>query len=237
MQVHSLESAQLQSQILMSLDLQDAHRYQDFQSGTEPPLNDPNNNLPTRSRLVGGDIIRWTDPRTNEQCFGRCVRRFSNDLNTSTFHVVGVATVSGITRNLPTETEYAGISSGSITVTDLQILKSSMRGNRRNALFTRLPFNNIAEVDISQSDIIVRRQFSVDITNNTATVTLSAANETFLSFDEERYSLIRSDGGIEVLTEDRFNLSTNGKTITINNLGTNNVGADLITTIKSKSSR
>ena len=209
-----------------------AHRFQDFQSGTEPPLVDPNGNLPTRSRLVGGDIIRWTDPRTNEQCFGRCVRRFSNDLNTSTFHVVGVATVSGITRNLPTETEYAGISSGSITVTDLQILKSSMRGNRRNALFTRLPFNNIAEVDISQSDIIVRRQFSVDITNNTATVTLSAANETFLSFDEERYSLIRSDGGIEVLTEDRFNLSTNGKTITINNLGTNNVGADLITTIR-----
>ena len=209
-----------------------AHRYQDFQSGTEPPIVDPNGNLPNRSRLVGGDIIRWTDPRTNEQCFGRCVRRFSNDLNTTSFHVVGVATVSGITRNLPTEAEYAGISSGSITVTDLQILKSSMRGNRRNALFTRLPFNNIAEVDISQSDIIVRRQFSVDITNNTATVTLSAANETFLSFDEERYSLIRSDGGIEVLTEDRFNLSTNGKTITINNLGTNNVGADLITTIR-----
>ena len=209
-----------------------AHRFQDFQSGTEPPLVDPNGNLPTRSRLVGGDIIRWTDPRTNEQCFGRCVKRTSNDLNTSTFHVVGVATVSGITRNLPTETEYAGISSGSITVTDLQILKSSMRGNRRNALFTRLPFNNIAEVDISQSDIIVRRQFSVDITNNTTSVTLSAANETFLSFDEERYSLIRSDGGVEVLTEDRFNLSTNGKTITINNLGTNNVGADLITTIR-----
>ena len=75
-----------------------AHRYQDFQSGTEPPLNDPNNNLPTRGRLVGGDIIRWTDPLTSEQCFGRCIRRFSNDLNTSTFHVVGVATVSGITR-------------------------------------------------------------------------------------------------------------------------------------------
>ena len=107
-----------------------------------------------------------------------------------------------------------------------------MRGNRRNALFTRLPFENISEVDISQSDIIVRRQFSVNITNNTASVTLSSVNETFLNFDEERYSLIRSDGGIEVLTEDRFNLSTNGKTITINNLGSNNVGADLITTIR-----
>ena len=63
----------------------------------------------------------------------------------------------------PTVTEYAGISSDSIDVTDLQILKSSMREKKKRT-FTRLPFENIAEVDISQSDIIVRRQFSVDIT-------------------------------------------------------------------------
>ena len=55
---------------------------------------------------------------------------------------------------------------------------------------------------------------------------------TFLPFDDERYVLIRSDGKTEQLSSDRFELSSDGKSLQIRNLGTDNSGATLIATLR-----
>ena len=56
-------------------------------------------------------------------------------------------------------------------------------------------------------------------------------DETFLPFDTERYSLIRSDGTTEVLTADKFSFISGSSQLQIYNLGSNNTGATLIATL------
>ena len=58
---------------------------------------------------------------------------------------------------------------------------------------------------------------------------------TFLAFDEERYSLIRADGTIETLTDDKFTFTNGNGTLQISNIGTDlsaNQEATLIATLK-----
>ena len=52
-----------------------------------------------------------------------------------------------------------------------------------------------------------------------------------MPFDEERYSLIRSDGSTEVLTSDKFSFTSGSTQLQIYNLGSNNTGATLVTTL------
>ena len=57
---------------------------------------------------------------------------------------------------------------------------------------------------------------------------------TFLPFDEERYSLIRADGTIETLTDDKFTFTNGNSTLQISNIGadlTVNQEATLIATL------
>ena len=59
-------------------------------------------------------------------------------------------------------------------------------------------------------------------------------NTTFLPFDEERYSLIRADGTIETLTDDKFTFTNGNGTLQISNIGTDlsvNQEATLIATL------
>ena len=58
----------------------------------------------------------------------------------------------------------------------------------------------------------------------------AGTNETFMPFDEERYSLIRPDGSTEILTT-QVRISNEKKELQIYNLGTNDVGAQLIYTV------
>ena len=53
-----------------------------------------------------------------------------------------------------------------------------------------------------------------------------------MPFDEERYTLVRSDGSFEVLTQDKFNFSAGNTGLIIKGLGSNDTGARLMTTIK-----
>ena len=70
---------------------------------------------------------------------------------------------------------------------------------------TKLPKNNISSVDLTNASLTIRKSFTVNISANQLSTPVSAGtNETFLPFDEERYSLIRSDGTTEVLTSDKF---------------------------------
>jgi len=137
---------------------------------------------------------------------------------------IGVTTVSGICDGaLPT---------AALSVTDFKILITNLQTSTDNTLYTKLPKNNISSVDLTNASLTIRKTFTVNISGNQlSTPVTSGTNETFLPFDTERYSLIRSDGTTEVLTADKFSFISGSSQLQIYNLGSNNTGATLIATL------
>ena len=152
--------------------------------------------------------------------------------------VTGITTVTGVAiGNLPTTT---GTKNPTV-VSDLTILKSQYVDSDDNTLYTEAPKKFIADVDLTPATITIRKSFDVviDAANNALTSVVTAStNEVFLPFDEERYSLIRSDGVTELLTSDRFSIRSNASGTSIlelSNIGTdlsNNEDATLIATLR-----
>ena len=181
------------------------------------------NNLFPGTVVRENDLIRYTDTTaglTEDPIIARVT-----DVGTSNVTIEGVATVSGIASGfLPAST---------LSVTDLEVLTTELAPSSDSTLFTPLPKPNVAAFDLSETTFTIRRTFSVDIASNQLSVAAAAgANETFLPFDDERYTLIRSDGVTEELTADRFEISADAKSLQIRNLGTDNTGATLHATLR-----
>lgn len=101
-----------------------------------------------------------------------------------------------------------------------------------DTLYSSFPKTNISSVNLVGSELVIRRQYTTSITNNSTPVINTEDKEIFLPFDEERYTLIRSDGSTEILTEDRFEFTNGSKSLQINGLGANDTQTKLITTIR-----
>jgi hypothetical protein len=139
--------------------------------------------------------------------------------------ISGITTVTGICDGkLP---------STSINPSDFTILKSRFINSSDNTLYTPLGKKYVSSVDLSNSQLTIRKQFDVTISSNSLTVspTQILANEVFLPFDEERYVLIRNDGTTEPLSSDQFAFASGGKELTINGLLSNG-SARLIATLQ-----
>jgi len=181
---------------------------------TSPNISFPGN------LIKEGNIISYSDTSLSEPVYAKVVSVGSTDLTIS-----GVSTVIGVAEGkLP---------STPLEVTDLKVLSTILESSSDNALYTKLPKNNISNVDLSNANLTIRKSFVVNITSNELSIPVSAdTNEFFLPFDEERYSLIRSDGSTEVLTSDKFAFIDGGRQLQIYNLGTNDIGATLTTTLR-----
>jgi hypothetical protein len=166
------------------------------------------------------NLISYSDTLLTDPVFARVV-----SVGSTTITIVGVTTVTGIAQGqLP---------SVPLDVTDLKVLTTTLVSSDDDTLYTKLPKNNISSVDLTNASLVIRKSFTVNITSNELSIPVSSGtNETFLPFDEERYSLIRSDGSTEILTSDRFAFIDGGKQLQIFNLGSNDTGATLITTLR-----
>ena len=167
-----------------------------------------------------GNLVRYSDTTKIVPVVAKVI-----GVGASTISIIGVTSVSGIVDgSLPTSP---------LNVTDFAVLKTDLEKSSDNTLYTKLPKNNISNVDVSNSTLIVRKIFTVNISSNklSALVT-SGTNETFLPFTEKRYSLVRSDGTTEVLTSDKFEFTSGGTELQIYNLGSNNTNATLVTTLQ-----
>jgi predicted small secreted protein len=134
-------------------------------------------------------------------------------------------------------TSVSGICNGDLSTTDinvnnLTILNSVLNLSVDNTLYTPFPRSYISSVDLTDSNITIRKEFSVDITSNQTNQINAGLNETFLSFDEERYALIRSDGTYEELTSEKFQFVNGSTGLVIVGLGSNDTGARLISTLR-----
>jgi|TARA_R100000030_G_scaffold61725_1_gene46697 hypothetical protein len=173
-----------------------------------------------------GNIVRYSRNAFDIQSLGRVV-----SVGATNFAIEAVESVTGVCNGaLPTSVE---------TVQNLELITTKLAGGQRsgntsgnNTLFTSLPKVNIESVDLINSDIIIRRQYTTSITDNSTSSINAGENEVFLPYDEERYILIRSNGDTEILSEDRFSLTNGSTTLQINGLGANDTGSRLITTIR-----
>ena len=139
--------------------------------------------------------------------------------------ISGITTVTGICEgSLPSTT---------INPSDFRILKSRFLNSSDNTLYTKLGKKFVSSVDLTDSQLTIKKQFDVTISSNSLTIpsTEILSNEVFLPFDEERYVLIRNDGSTEPLSSDKFVFTSGGKELTINGLGSSGT-AKLIATLR-----
>jgi hypothetical protein len=149
------------------------------------------------------------------------------EVNKNNIIITGVTTVIGICDGaLPTTATNPG---------DFKILKSTFQSSTDNTLYTVLPKKYISNVDIDNSSLIIKKSFSVSIASSQTNTIQAAANETFLPFDEERYTLMRDDGTVESLSSDKFKFNAASTTVRIDGLANATGGATLIASLSKTS--
>ena len=170
-----------------------------------------------------GGLIEYSDQtRSTDPITARVV-----SVGSSHLLIAGVTTVTNLySGNLP---EYG---TNGVTANDFKILTTQLTSSSDNTLFTQLPKNHVSNVDLTDATITIRKTFTVNISGNKLSSAVTAGeNQTFATFDEERYSLVRTDGTNEVLTADRFDFLSGAKSLQIRNLGTDDTGAQLVATV------
>ena len=171
------------------------------------------------------DLLQYSDlTKSQDPILARVLGITATEVTIS-----GVRSVPGVVNGtLPSTT---------ISPSDLKVVKTQLDASSDTTFYTELPNENIAAVDLTDAELTIRKPFTVDIVDNrlssTSLLTVKLPEgEIYLSYSDERYSLIRSDGTTEPLTQNNFAFSADLRELQIRGLGTNDIGAQLITTVR-----
>jgi len=148
------------------------------------------------------------------------------------YNRVSDISADGTTITLSTIESVPGVSTGTIAITGTENIKLSLRtpsvvAYNDGSLYVPLPYDNIASVNLQNSILTFKAQatnpgtpasgsFTVDSSNFDLPIGLSTAG--FTGFDQERYSIHYSDGTIEPLSSDKFNLDIGNNQVTFNGI-------------------
>ena len=178
--------------------------------------------------ITSNNIISYTVP-------GETLPRFNRITGVSTngdaINVVGVASVSNICNGGVSD----GLIPGSIDVNDLVLRSPSFRVGS-NSLVTPVSHGNINTLDVTNTTILLRKQFSdITVANNQFTSPDAGTNLFFQPFDEERYFISYDDGSVEPLKSSQVDIAADKKTVTFVGLSKATGKANLFATVlKSK---
>jgi len=160
-----------------------------------------------------GDIIRY-QIGSGDEIFNRVTAN-----NGTTLSLAAGPTVSGVSDGTVTNGTYSSIKLGIPT----------LRNQEKASLYAQLPDSNIESVDLSGSTLKISEQITNETTNGSGSLTFALSDLSsgitsafFDPFDEERYSVHYTGGGIGTVTSDAFSISSN--TVTINALSTSESG-------------
>ena len=169
-----------------------------------------------------------TSPGNNFANFkvGDIVKYQRAGFSTVTFNRVASVSVGGTFMTLEAVGNVNGVCNGELpstsTTVQFQLGKSRIRNQEEGSLYAKLDDGNIATVDFTGSDLKAVVQITGKTTNSSGVLTLAASDVTgltdilFEAFDEERYSIIYSNGDIEPLRSDQVTISSN--VVTFNGL-------------------
>lgn len=156
-------------------------------------------------------IIRYQISGLSTETYNRVVSVSSDGL---TMTVAGVSSVFGVCNGgLPSSTQSVTFSLGVPNVT-----------NDENAgLYAPLDASNVSDVSLANSNLLVTNQINELSTNSVGSLSVDVtstgiSSAFFETFDAERYSVHYSNGDVEDLTSDQFNLTSNGSQIVFSGL-------------------
>ena len=166
---------------------------------------------------------------------GETVPRFNRITGVSTdgdtINVVGVTSVTGVCNGGVSN----GLIPGSLDVNDLVLRSPSFRVGS-NSLVTPVSHINVESLDVTNTTIQLRKQFSdITVANNQFTSPNAGADLFFQPFDEERYFISYDDGSVEPLKSSQITIAADKKTVTFVALSKATGKANLFATVlKSK---
>jgi len=179
--------------------------------------------------VTTGNLIKYTIADNADPTILRVT-----GINGKTATVTGVTTVTGICEGSP-PTSATNLTNISVVASRLQSSQGTGNLSSNDSIYSVLPKENIESVDLSGSNIVIRNNTSINIDANGLSQVFSVgdpAKEVFLAFDEERYSLLRSDGGTEILTADKFIFSQGNTQLQLQGLSSADPDATLITSTR-----
>jgi hypothetical protein len=172
-----------------------------------------------QNQVKVGDIVSYSSPGLSVPSYASVTQ-----VNRNNIVVSPVTTVPQIcSGSLP--------QSNDLIVSDLNVRRTSLKTLGSNKLYTFLPNENISNIDLISSNLTIKKEYSISITNNASEIIYADPDFTFLPFLPNRYILSRSNGQYEVLTSDKFIFSPDFKELVIRGLGANDTNAKLIVTL------
>ena len=161
--------------------------------------------------------------------------------NTETYNRVSSVSPDGLSMTVVGITSVSGVFDGGLPLSTIQptILLGSaiIRNQSTGSLYAQLPDSNISSVNLSDSLLTVSEQITGK-TISGGTVTIATSDITgissafFAAFDQERYSVHYSGGGIGTVTSDTFSLNSSTNEITLSNLSNGSNAVINVTLIK-----
>jgi hypothetical protein len=177
--------------------------------------------------IKSGDIISYaSNTFTGDPIYNKVV---SVGAAGTSFVVTGITTVSGICDGF--------LDSGEFEVTNIIKISPSI-DSTNSSLLTRLNDDNIESIQFEENEILQRRTFLANgngtFSGNTINITIDPSDTDifFESFDEDRYYIYYGNGKIENVRRDKFNLSSDGKTVTFVDLSESSGTSKIIATVK-----
>jgi len=149
--------------------------------------------------------------------------RYQTGSGDETFNRVTANNISSLT--IASSTNVSGVHSGTVingTYSQIKLGIPALRNQDKGYLYAELPDSNIESVNLSGSTLKISEQITGETTDSSGVLTfnLSAVSGItsafFDPFDEERYSVHYTGGGIGTITSDALSISSN--TVTINGL-------------------
>ena len=122
---------------------------------------------------------------------------------------------------------------GNVNVAGISVVSPRLRGSSSGYLYAEMPQRFVESVDLTRSDIFVRREYrgrSTDGDGQTDLPSLSGTDFVYTPFDEERYTVLYEDGTVEPLTSDQFAITSGGKGATLSGLTASESNVVVVTT-------
>ena len=158
-----------------------------------------------------------------------------------TFNRVESVSSDGLTMTLVAVPTSAGICDGTLptgTVTStFSIGVPSIQNEENSFLYAKINSKNVADVNLSSSDLTVRRQVTGKSTTATGTMSLNLSevgisSAYFQPYNSERYSIFYEDGTIDQLTSEKVSLSSNSTVVSFSGLQSNQSNVVVNATVK-----
>lgn len=152
------------------------------------------------------------------------VTAISSDLSSLT--IASVTSVSGVFTG-------TAISSGNYTA-NLRV--AEIKNSENGFLYANLPESNISSVDLSGSQLLITNQITGEATDGSGDLVFGLptgiTSAFYESFDQERYSVHYTGGGIGTVTSDAFTLTGGGTGVEIEGLNTSQSNIVVNVTLK-----